>query len=341
MLNYLKTLLALKWNHRVALARGGEQALDLLKGELQPDLVLLDICMPNIDGLEVLRRLGSLRGPKERPPVIILSRVENVKTVVEAIRLGAMNYLLKPFGEEELMAAIHQALERNENPEEVKTLRDPIRPNAPIIPLTKSKAMEKVVKLVEQVADTLVQSKLLQVIEQGKFSHLGGKRDIEVDVRIVAATNRDLEAAVRAGTFRGDLYYRINVIGIVIPPLRERKDDIPGLCQYFLDQYNARYNRRRKGLSKELTRLFIQYDWPGNVREAGEHDQARGRPGRRGARHEGAAPGHRQGRGKGSQPYGGGPFQGRRPLLEGCRRESHLQGGTRGYSCRPDPGQLE
>lgn len=353
MLNYLKTLLALKWNHRVALAKGGEEALALLKGELQPDLVLLDICMPNIDGLEVLRRLGSLRGPKERPPVIILSGVENVKTVVEAMQLGAVNYLIKPFGEEELEIAIHRAMERSEHPEEVKTLRDQIRSKEPIIPLTKSKAMEKAVKLVEQVADTdvtvllrgesgvgkdvvahflhqrssrqrgpfvklnctaippslleselfghergaftgaqrqkpgrfelahkgtifldeigeadpLVQSKLLQVIEQGKFSHLGGKRDIEVDVRIVAATNRDLETAVRAGTFRGDLYYRINVIGIVIPPLRERKDDIPGLCQYFLDQYNARYNRRRKEFSKELTRLLMQYDWPGNVRE--------------------------------------------------------------------------
>ncbi|MBI2876690.1 MAG: sigma-54-dependent Fis family transcriptional regulator [Candidatus Tectomicrobia bacterium] len=353
MRSFLKTLLTLRWDHRVTMARGGIEALELLKDELQPDLILLDICMPGMGGLEVLRQLDGLKEPAGGPSVVILSGVEEIKTVVEAMRLGAVDYLKKPFEEEELEIAIHRAMSQKEILEEVQNLREQIRARDEVIPLGNSPAMERVTKLVEQVADTdatvllqgesgvgkevvahflhqkssrrrgpfvklncaalppnlleselfgyergaftgaqrqkpgrfelahkgtifldeigeadlMVQAKLLQVIEHGKFTRLGGKRDMEVDVRIIAATNLNLEAAVRTGSFRGDLYYRINVIGIVIPPLRERRDDIPALCQYFLETYNARYGRKRKGISKELMRLLMQYGWPGNVRE--------------------------------------------------------------------------
>jgi len=114
---------------------------------------------------------------------------------------------------------------------------------------------------------TSVQSKLLQVIQDKEFSRLGGNRDINVDVRILAATNNDLELAVKQGRFRNDLYFRLNVVGIIIPPLRERKEEIPIFVEYFLDKFSKKYNRQVKILSDRMIRAFLEYDWPGNVRE--------------------------------------------------------------------------
>jgi transcriptional regulator with GAF, ATPase, and Fis domain len=112
-----------------------------------------------------------------------------------------------------------------------------------------------------------LQSKLLQVLQDGEFARLGGREDVHVDVRIVAATNRDLERAVADGQFREDLFFRLNVVCITLPPLRQRRDEIPVLTERFLRQYAEHYNKPRIALATDTIRLFSEYDWPGNVRE--------------------------------------------------------------------------
>jgi transcriptional regulator with GAF, ATPase, and Fis domain len=112
-----------------------------------------------------------------------------------------------------------------------------------------------------------LQSKLLQVLQDGVFARLGGRVDVRVDVRVVAATNRDLEIAVADGQLREDLYFRLNVVCITLPPLRQRRDEIPALTQYFFEQYSAHYNKPTPALATDTLRLFAEYDWPGNVRE--------------------------------------------------------------------------
>ncbi|HEU4937100.1 MAG TPA: sigma-54 dependent transcriptional regulator [Vicinamibacterales bacterium] len=112
-----------------------------------------------------------------------------------------------------------------------------------------------------------LQSKLLQVLQDGEFSRLGGRDDVHVDVRVVAATNQDLERAVVDRTFREDLFFRLNVVCITLPPLRQRRDEIPLLTDVFLQQYAARYNKARLAVSADTLRIFTEYDWPGNVRE--------------------------------------------------------------------------
>jgi transcriptional regulator with GAF, ATPase, and Fis domain len=112
-----------------------------------------------------------------------------------------------------------------------------------------------------------IQVKLLRVLENGEFERVGGKRSIKVDVRIIAATNRDLEAAIKTGGFREDLYYRLNVVSVVMPSLRERPEDILLLARFFLDKYSRECKRRVTGISAEALALLKAYDWPGNVRE--------------------------------------------------------------------------
>jgi two-component system response regulator AtoC len=112
-----------------------------------------------------------------------------------------------------------------------------------------------------------LQSKLLQVLQDGEFSRLGGREDVRVDVRIVAATNRDLESAVEDGQFREDLFFRLNVVCITLPPLRQRRDEIPMLTELFLRRYSQHYNRPRFDIANDTARLFGEYQWPGNVRE--------------------------------------------------------------------------
>ncbi len=112
-----------------------------------------------------------------------------------------------------------------------------------------------------------LQAKLLQVLQDREFSRLGSRQDIRVDVRVIAATNKDLTKLVERGTFREDLYYRLNVVAILVPPLRERREEIPILVEHFLDQYARQYSRPRIKLSPGTLRLFMTYPWPGNVRE--------------------------------------------------------------------------
>jgi len=112
-----------------------------------------------------------------------------------------------------------------------------------------------------------LQSKLLQVLQDGEFARLGGRQDVRVDVRVVAATNRDLEGAVADGQFREDLFFRLNVVCITLPPLRQRRDEITPLTEFFLARYSEHYNKPPLALATDTLRLFAEYDWPGNVRE--------------------------------------------------------------------------
>jgi DNA-binding NtrC family response regulator len=112
-----------------------------------------------------------------------------------------------------------------------------------------------------------LQAKLLQVLQDGEFSRLGGKHDVHVDVRIVAATNKNLEQAVADGQFREDLFFRLNVVCIKMPPLRDRREEVPVLCDYFLKKYSVHYNKPYAELSQETMRLLMDYEWPGNIRE--------------------------------------------------------------------------
>jgi DNA-binding NtrC family response regulator len=112
-----------------------------------------------------------------------------------------------------------------------------------------------------------LQAKLLQVLQDGEFSRLGGKSDVQVDVRVIAATNRDLESAVAEGQFREDLYFRLNVVTINLPPLRERREEVPILTDHFLKKYSVQYNKPFSAVSPELAAEFMNYDWPGNVRQ--------------------------------------------------------------------------
>ncbi len=111
------------------------------------------------------------------------------------------------------------------------------------------------------------QTKLLRVLQEGEFERVGGNRTIKVDIRILAASNRDLAEAVRAGTFREDLYYRLNVVNIQLPPLRERREDIPFLVSFFIEKYNQKHGMKVKGVSQKALNLLMAYQWPGNVRE--------------------------------------------------------------------------
>jgi two-component system response regulator AtoC len=123
--------------------------------------------------------------------------------------------------------------------------------------------------LLDEIGDLPIQlqAKLLQVLQDGEFSPLGSRQDIQVDVRVIAATNKDLDALVAADQFRRDLYYRINVMRIEVPPLRERPDEIPFLLAHFLEKYSARYGRDQLKVSDETMNVFMRYSWPGNVRE--------------------------------------------------------------------------
>jgi len=112
-----------------------------------------------------------------------------------------------------------------------------------------------------------LQAKLLQVLQDGGFARLGGKADVQVDVRLIAATNRDLETAVASGQFREDLYFRLNVVTINLPPLRDRREEIPILTDHFLRKYSVQYNKPMTLISPELSQQFLTYDWPGNVRQ--------------------------------------------------------------------------
>ncbi len=345
---YLANLLELA-GYDVDTAEDGRSALALIEGGSAPDAILLDVMMPGIDGIEVLRRIREL---EEDVPVIMLSVVGKASTIVDAMQLGAVNYLNKPFEEAELLVTIDNALEKKSLERDRDMLNGGLqgyRDGAIWI----NPAMREIKGIIEQVADTDVtvlvygesgvgkeivartihgissrvdrafvkvncaalpedlleselfgyekgaftgasarktgkfeiadkgtmfldeigemspplQAKLLQVLQDGEFTRLGGNEEVSVDVRVICATHRNLEEMVREGTFREDLFFRLNVVNVTVPPLRERIDEIPLLVDIFLRRYTPVYNKPLLRISDELMRAFEQYPFPGNVRE--------------------------------------------------------------------------
>jgi two-component system response regulator AtoC len=346
---YLEALMS-RQGYEVFSEASGEEALDRL-GDSRPDLVTLDVVLEGMDGLETLRRLK-----KRLPdvPVIMLSGHGQARTIVEAMQLGASDFLRKPFEVEELELAFQKALEHHALRQEVEELRGrAAQGSGQLLQGVDDGKMREVREIIEQVADTditvlvrgesgtgkelvartlhqlssrrdkpfvkvncaalpselleselfgfekgaftgaqkrklgkfeyanrgtifldeigemspALQAKLLQVLQDGEFSRLGGESDVQVDTRILAATNRNLEDAVSTGEFREDLYYRLNVVTVAVPPLRERPRDIPLLVDHFLRKFCAEYKKQITHLSPETMKIFVDYHWPGNVRE--------------------------------------------------------------------------
>src|ERR1043166_4592084 len=353
---YLRTFLALRGYEARSYTRGDEIVAAIRQGE-PPDIVLLDVAMPGMDGLQTLKALKAARPELQ---VIMLSGREQAATIVEAVRLGAADYVVKPddpegLGEIALDAAIKQAFERSRLVHELTDLRRQLTDDQSdaFIGWSESPAMKQVALIIEQVSDSDVtvlirgesgvgkelvaraihqrsirrnkpfvkvncaalpaelleselfghekgaftgaattrigkfeqahggtifldeigemkpalQAKLLHVLQDAEFTKLGSNKKIMVDVRVVAATNRDLEQMMVRGDFREDLYYRLKVVEAYVPPLRERRDEIPKLTDFFLAKYSQRYNRPVRSLSDELRQRFSRYEWPGNVRE--------------------------------------------------------------------------
>jgi DNA-binding NtrC family response regulator len=342
--------MVLEPSYDILQAADAQEGLDVFRKE-GPDLVLLDVVLPGSDGLAILQ---TLRAESKMVPVIMLTGTKSVKTAVDAMKLGAADYLSKPFDVDELRIVIDRALNSLELEREVKQLRSQVVQRYAFHNLIgKSPGMQEIYAKIEQVSDSrttvlvtgesgtgkelvakalhynssrrdrpcialncaalpetlieselfghekgsftdatarrmgqfelahtgtlfldeigdlspVTQAKLLRVLQEREFTRIGGTQSIKVDVRIVAATNKNLEELVRKGQFREDLYYRINVIALYLPPLRDRGEDIALLAKHFLAKRVEEEKRPRIEFSKDALETLARYPWPGNVRE--------------------------------------------------------------------------
>jgi len=288
--------------YEVITAFNASQAIKKVNEEL-PDLVLLDIWLPDIDGLTVLKEIK-----KQYPqlPVVMISGHGNVETAVKAMKLGAYDFIEKPLSWENTIPPIVNALKMSSLQEEnialkqkaffkceltgqsepIKVVKEQIRKVAPtnasvLIKGESGTGKEFVRKkgkfdlanggtiFLDEIGDMSpkTQAKILRLIQEQRFERVGGIKTVQVDVRVVAATNKNLEEEIKKGNFRADLYYRLNVVPIEIPPLRERKEDIPLLVEEFLQEMAKESSLGLKKITPEAIEVLKQYDWPGNVRE--------------------------------------------------------------------------
>ncbi|MBI1871620.1 MAG: sigma-54-dependent Fis family transcriptional regulator [Chlamydiae bacterium] len=340
----------LKDSYQVITAPTGEEAFKVLDNE-NPDLVLLDVLLPGMGGIEVLRKVRSLKPDTQ---VIMVTGEGKVKTAVEAMKLGAFDYIHKPFNVDELQILVKRALEQRNLRHEIDQLRVELkkayqfdnivgtsekmknlfesitrvmnsnanvlvtgesgtgkelvaraihyngnRKEQPFVVVHTSAVPDKLLEselfghekgaftgaiqrkdgtleladggtvFLDEIGDMPfeLQAKLLRAIQEKEFRRVGGTESIRVDVRFVAATNKNLEKAVKEGSFREDLYYRLSVVPIVLPPLRERREDIPLLVYHFLDRHRTGAHSKVEGFAQEAMDALQNYDWPGNVRE--------------------------------------------------------------------------
>jgi two-component system, NtrC family, response regulator AtoC len=326
----------------------GDQLFTRLASERPPSLILLDVLMPGCDGIEVIERMK--RGGVNIP-VIMLSGLGQVRTVVLAMKLGASDFLMKPVSDAALTDAVRNAIERDRSIDAAWIAHLPAGDSTEFA--TVNPGMMRLAKIAKRVAPTDVpilitgesgvgkevmaryahahsersgkpfikincaalpndlleselfgyergaftgavsdkpgkfelahtgtllldeigemsphlQSKLLHVLQDGSFTRLGASKCSKVDARIMASTNIDIHQAIADGRFREDLYFRLNVISIDLPPLRERREDIPALCNYFIAKYREHYKSQVRELPTELLNQFVQHDWPGNIRQ--------------------------------------------------------------------------
>jgi DNA-binding NtrC family response regulator len=350
MREILDTLLT-REGYQVRLASSGEEALEFARAQTF-DAAIVDVMMPGLDGIATLQELRKL---DDDLPVLMITAFASVETAITAMKLGAFDYITKPFKNDEVLIVVRNAVERRqlvaENTALKQSLQAQYRRFAGII--GGSPRMKQVFDLILQAApsrstilvtgesgtgkelvaraihsnspraerafvtvnsgnlpsdlleSTLfghvkgaftgainpkkglcdladkgsiffdeignipaeTQAKLLRVMQEREFMRLGGMDTIKVDVRIIAATNCDLRQMVEDGRFREDLYYRLHVINIFLPPLRQRKEDIPLLTQHFLEKYGEENNKPDAEITPEALDVLTDYDWPGNVRE--------------------------------------------------------------------------
>ncbi len=341
--------LLIEEGYDVESAASGEACLEMLSRNL-PDLVILDVRLPGMNGLETYQ---AIRRIEPKLPVIIITAYGTTETAIEATKLGAFDYILKPFDIPTMLSLIEQAVSAG------RFMRSPIEMNIPPGKASReaiigqSRAMQEIYKTIGRVASTdatvlirgesgtgkelvaravyqhsmradnpflvincvaipetlleselfgyekgaftgaahrrvgkieqanrgtifldeigdmpfSLQAKMLRLLQEKSVERLGGRETIPVDVRIIAATNRDLEAAIEKGRFREDLYYRLKVITIWLPPLRDRQGDIPLLSEYFLARHGAEIGIDNPGITEEALKVLNRYLWPGNVRE--------------------------------------------------------------------------
>ena len=344
--SYLTTMLAGQGYETTGIETGNDLVAKLNSSSI-PSIILLDVVLPDSDGIQVMARIKQMG---ITAPVIMLSGIGQVRTVIEAMKLGAADFLMKPFEYGALEEAIEKALERASEKEHLH--RSAAIANESSGFVTANFNMQHLAEIVRRVADTdvpilitgesgvgkevmaryahmnssrrdrpfikvncaamprelleselfgyekgaftgavtdkpgkfelanggtllldeigemsaLLQAKLLHVLQDGTFARLGARKDTRVDVRVIAATNIKIEENVAKGKFREDLYFRLNVIRVDLPPLRERREDIPALCDYFMSKYSKRYNPNAQ-LPAELSNAFFNYAWPGNIRQ--------------------------------------------------------------------------
>jgi two-component system response regulator AtoC len=336
--------------YQVEAVEDGFKALEKFR-DRSWDIALIDLKMPKMDGLELLGKIKEIRPQTQ---VVIITAFATVNTAVQAIKIGAYDYLVKPFNPEELSLLIKRLVESQNLLKEISHLRKELQKQYQFYDLiSKSAAMQKVFDLANTTAksnsnililgesgtgkellaramhneslraggpfiavscvaltETLLESELfghekgsftdaiaqkkgkfeladrgtifldeigdispklqlslLRVLQEKEFTRVGGTKSIKVDARIIAATNRDLKKAVDEGKFRDDLYYRLNVISIELPPLREHKEDIPLLVHHFIEKFNIEMGGKVERISEEALEILMKYNWPGNVRE--------------------------------------------------------------------------
>jgi len=330
-------------------AASGEAGLEIIKGRL-PDLVIVDVRLPGMNGLETFQ---AIHRAEPKLPVIIMTAYGTTETAIEATKMGAFDYVLKPFEIPAMLEVIKQALEAGRfmrtpvtmdgSPDETareaivghsKPMQDvykaigrvatadatvlirgesgtgkelvaraiyqhSLRAEKPFLVINcvaipenlleselfgyekgafTGAAHRRVGKIEQAHGGTVfldeigdmpfsIQAKILRLLQEKSIERLGGRQPIPVDVRILAATNRDLEAALEKGRFREDLYYRLKVVTISLPPLRERQDDIPLLTDFFLARYASELDMDNPGITRAAVATFNSNQWPGNVRE--------------------------------------------------------------------------
>ena len=336
--------------HQPIGAADGQQALELFKQQT-PDIVLMDIRMPKVSGLEALQ---VMRQTRQETPVILMTAYAAVETAVEALRLGAFDYVIKPFDLDELKIIISRAMQLQEMKQEINRLHRALsdsyqwgrlltnsakmmelcrdtakiamshasvlitgesgtgkeliakaihynspRAKGPFIKINCGALPESLLEselfghekgaftgahmqrqglferanlgtlLLDEVGEMPLnlQVKLLRVLQEKEFERLGGSQTIKTDIRLIAATNRNLAAMVEQGEFRQDLFYRLNVIHLSPLPLRERPEDIPLLARHFLQKFNAENGKEIIEIDASAQELLDTYSWPGNIRE--------------------------------------------------------------------------
>lgn len=340
----------LKDTYRVLTANAGLKALEILRSETV-HLVILDLIMPGMSGLEVLKEMSKVYPDID---VIVVTAVKTVKTAIEAMKLGASDYIIKPFDVEEIRLIIDKTLQSRELSQEVAYLRSEVNKDFEFNNIIgQSPAMKQIFDTVIRVAkgnspvlirgesgtgkeliaraihlqsprkirpfvavscpnlhDNLLESelfghekgaftsatdkkagrfelanggtifldeisemnlsnqaKLLRVLQEYEFVRVGGTKTISIDVRLIAATNIDLKFAMAKGSFREDLFYRINVVPIDLPPVRERKEDIPSLIDHYFQKYKIELYSKARRIHPSAMKLLEDYRWPGNIRE--------------------------------------------------------------------------